>query len=181
MEDNWFPAFSLPECVPDGCVYMRWAAYEFRIMMDGWMKSKEHETVYATTLYISIHLLLMQQPQHWGSGTLCWRPNESWVIYHVESQSSSPASMPYTTPSWFFYLLLFPPLHSFIYTLHCFPFLHFFLHSHFFPSLSSSFCLFPVFPPFVYYLLSRKNRQEGRLRNAWRRYQSCPKCCQIHI
>lgn len=104
MEDNWSPAFSLPECVPDGCVYMHSAAYEFWIMMDGRVKSKEHESVYARTRYISIHLLLMQQPHHWGSGTLCWHPNESWVIYHVESQSSSPACMPYTTPSSFFLL-----------------------------------------------------------------------------
>lgn len=54
-------------------------------------------------LYISIHLLLMQQTQLWGSGTLCWRPNESWVIYHVESHSSSLTRMLYTTPFRFFY------------------------------------------------------------------------------
>lgn len=88
--------------MPDGCVYMCATVYEFRIMMDGTMKSKEHEAVYTRTLYISIHLLLMQQTQLWGSGTLCWCPNESWVIYHVESHSSSPACMLYTTPSWFF-------------------------------------------------------------------------------
>lgn len=139
MEDNWFPAFSVPECVPDGCVYMRWAAYEFRIMMDGWVKSKEHETVYATTPYISIHLLLMQQPQRWGSGTLCWRPNESWVIYHVESQSSSPASSPYTTPSWFF-LFAFISSSSFLYL---YPSLLFTL-------LSS----FPFFSIFIFIFLS---------------------------
>lgn len=52
-------------------------------------------------LYISIHLPLMQQPQHWGSGTLCWRPNESWVIYHVESRSSGPVCTPSATPSPF--------------------------------------------------------------------------------
>lgn len=104
MENNLFPDFFfLPLCIPDGCVCMCAAAYEFRIMMDGTMKSKEHEAVYTRTLYISIHLLLMQQMQLWGLGTLCWRPNESWVIYHVESHSSSPACMVYTTPSWFLY------------------------------------------------------------------------------
>lgn len=104
MKDNWFPALSPPECVPDGCVPMHAAAYEFRMMMDCGVKSKEHEPVYTRTLYISIHLLLMQQPQHWGPGTLCWRPNESWVICHVQSQSSGPACVPF---------LIF-----FVYTLH---------------------------------------------------------------
>lgn len=145
MEYNWFPAFSLPECVPDGCAYMRSAAYEFRIMMDGGVKSKEHETVYTRTLYISIHLLLMQQPQHWGSGTLCWRPNESWVIYHVESQSSSPACMPYTTPSWCFYTCLASIFSSF---LSCFLYFHSFFNHPSFP--------FPphlIFLPFPFFLL----------------------------
>lgn len=116
MEDNWFPALSLPECIPDGCVYMHAAAYEFGTMMDGGVKSKEHETVYTGTLYISIHLLLMQQPQHWDSGTLGWRPNESWVIFHVESQSSSPSCHTSLRPDFFirfasvFCVLLFPSL-----------------------------------------------------------------------
>lgn len=38
---------------------VRSAAYEFRIMMDGRAESKEQETVYTSTLYISIHLPLM--------------------------------------------------------------------------------------------------------------------------
>lgn len=145
MEDNWSPAFSLPECVPDGCVYMHSAAYEFWIMMDGRVKSKEHESVYTRTRYISIHLLLMQQPHHWGSGTLCWHPNESWVIYHVESQSSSPACMPYTTPSSFFFIsfyllvLLFPSLRSFYFSIIS---SSMFNHHYF---LSSFICIFSLF------------------------------------
>lgn len=59
-----FAALRLPHCVPDGCVYMRGAAYEFGIMMDGRVKSKEYDTACTATLYISIHLLLMQQLQH---------------------------------------------------------------------------------------------------------------------
>lgn len=62
MNHNWFPAFTLPDCVPDGCVYMHAAVYRFQIMMDGGVKSKDHETVYTRTLYISINLLLMLQP-----------------------------------------------------------------------------------------------------------------------
>lgn len=40
-------------------VSVRSTAYEFRIMMDGRAESREQETVYTTTLYISIHLPLM--------------------------------------------------------------------------------------------------------------------------
>lgn len=36
-------------------------AYEFRIMMDGRALSREQETVYAATPYISIHLPLMRR------------------------------------------------------------------------------------------------------------------------
>lgn len=62
MKDNLFPAFTLSDCVPDGCVHMHAEVYRFRIMMDGGVKSKDHETVYTRTLYISINLLLMLQP-----------------------------------------------------------------------------------------------------------------------
>lgn len=89
--------------------------------------------------YVFIHLRLMQQPrQRRGSGTLCWRPNESWVIYHVKSQGSSPARTPYTTPSWFF--ISHPFISSFIY---CFSLLHY-SYSHF-VLLSLCFRL-PAFP-----------------------------------
>lgn len=51
---------------------MRRAAYEFGIMMDERLKSKEQETVYTAAPYVSIHLRLMQQPQQRrGSGTRC--------------------------------------------------------------------------------------------------------------
>lgn len=140
--DNWFPAFSPPGCVPDGCVYTRSAAYEFRIMMDGRAKSKEHETAFAATPHVSIHLLLMQQPQRRGSGTLRWRPSEPWVIYHVSSQSSSP-DMHNSILTFFicFYLLFFISTHiAFHFSIISFPF---FL-----------LCLFP-FLPFHFFFVSR--------------------------
>lgn len=135
-------------------VYMRSAVYEFTIMMDGGVKCKEHETVYTRTLYISIHLLLMQQTQLWGSGTLCWRPNESWVIYHVESQSSSPACAPCTAPSWFFicfifYSFLFGCVFFHLYTWFL-SFFHYFLHSCLSCFLVFAFYSFPPSPPFYY-------------------------------
>lgn len=164
--DNWFPAFSPPGCVPDGCVYTRSAAYEFRIMMDGRAKSKEHETAFAATPHVSIHLLLMQQPQRRGSGTLRWRPNEPWVIYHVSSQSSSPDIHNSILTFFLFAFIscsLFLPLLLSIFPL---------LHSHFsffvfFPSCLSTFFCLPSLKAFLHLpsclFLSP--------------HQSCSKCC----
>lgn len=139
------------------------AAYEFTTMMDGEVKSKEHETVYTRTLYIFIHLPLMQQPQRWGSGTLCWRPNESWVIYHVESQSSAPVCVCHTPLHLLFFICFFLcPFFSSLYFFYLYlcPSLFFFLllysstHIFLFSSSFISFSLFNFFLSWTCSLLS---------------------------
>lgn len=142
MKDLWFPGFSRSDCIPDGCVYMHAAVYEFGIMMDDGTKRRGHEPVYTGTRYISIHLLLMQQPQLWGSGTRCWRPIESWVIYHVQFQRCTYAM--HDSISVFIRLLLsfdisFLFFHLPAHTMHAHFYLSLFHHpSYFLPILSSS-------------------------------------------
>lgn len=110
------------------------AAYEFRIMMDGRAESREQETVYTTTPYVSIHLPLMRRRRRWGSGMFCWCPSESWVIHHVESEIK-PHHVSIRIRA---FLLHFP----------CLPFLYWCS-----PSFSFS-VLFSIFLPSCYYFPS---------------------------
>lgn len=53
--ENWFPALSLPECVPDGCVH---ASSSVWLYNHDWWEQRARGCVHPN---ISIHLLLIQQ------------------------------------------------------------------------------------------------------------------------